>query len=132
MVHTSEGGPVQADDGRPAAGEVKLQFKQTLPNDTETFPALAGNPFVNGGDPDSLINIVLNGGTRPPTNKAPTAFAMSSFRDRLNDQEVADVLTFFAPVGGTRAPPSLPPKSRDCAWLLVDLLRQTWPQPQTW
>ena len=72
---------------------------------TETFPALAGNPVVNARDPLSLINIVLNGGTVPPTSKAPTHFTMPSFGDRLRDQEVADILTFIRSSWGNSAPP---------------------------
>lgn len=62
---------------------------------TETFPALAGNPVVNGPDPTSLIHIVLSGAMMPGTHAAPTRFAMPPFGDRLSDQEVADVVTFI-------------------------------------
>lgn len=74
----------------------------------ETFPTLAGNPAVNGGDPSSLIAIVLNGGAMPGTAKAPTRFAMPPFADRLTDQEVADVVTFIRSSWGNKGSPVTP------------------------
>ncbi len=69
----------------------------------ETFPALAGNPVVNDGDPSSLINIVLKGGSMAGTAKAPTQFTMPPFADRLSDQEVADIVTFIRSSWGNNA-----------------------------
>jgi DNA-binding ferritin-like protein/mono/diheme cytochrome c family protein len=60
----------------------------------DTFPALAGNPVVNVDDPTSLIHIVLTGGMIPSTKVEPTHFTMPPFRDRLTDQEVANMLSF--------------------------------------
>jgi mono/diheme cytochrome c family protein len=59
-----------------------------------TFPALAGNPVVNGAAPDSLIRLVLRGSTMPVGRDAPTQFSMPAFDNRLSDQEVAEVLSF--------------------------------------
>jgi mono/diheme cytochrome c family protein len=70
---------------------------------TDTFPALAGNPVVNSADPSSLIHIVLNGATIPPTAKAPTPFTMPPFGERLSDQEVSDVVTFIRSSWGNKA-----------------------------
>jgi mono/diheme cytochrome c family protein len=69
----------------------------------QTFPSLAGNPVVNGDDPSSLINIVLNGATVPPTNREPTHLTMPPFRDRLTDEQVSDVVTFIRSNWGNRA-----------------------------
>jgi mono/diheme cytochrome c family protein len=60
-----------------------------------TFPALAGNPVVNAADASSLINIVLQGARTPPTATAPTSFTMPGFADRLNDEEIAQIVTFI-------------------------------------
>jgi mono/diheme cytochrome c family protein len=73
-----------------------------------TFPALAGNPVVNGADPSSLINIVLNGASMPQTAGAPTPFAMPPFRDRLSDQEASDVVTFIRSSWGNKGAPVTP------------------------
>jgi len=70
---------------------------------TQVFPALAGNPVVNGGDPTSLIHLVLAGGTMPGAQTAPTQFTMPPFDRRLSDQEVADVLSFVRASWGNRA-----------------------------
>jgi len=68
-----------------------------------TFPALAGNPVVNAADPSSLIHIVLSGGTVPSTGSEPTAFTMPGFKNRLTDQEIADVLNFIRSSWGNDA-----------------------------
>lgn len=59
------------------------------------FPPLAGNPTLMDKDPGSLILIVLRGATVAPTEKAPSALTMPGFGHVLNDQEVADVVTFI-------------------------------------
>ncbi|WP_243443918.1 cytochrome c [Asaia prunellae] len=59
------------------------------------FPPLAGNPTLMDKDPGSLILIVLRGATVVPTQKAPSALTMPGFGHVLNDQEVADVVTFI-------------------------------------
>ena len=71
---------------------------------TETFPALAQSTVVNTQDPSSLIHIVLTGAEMPWTSAAPTHYAMPGFAHRLNDQEVADVLTFVRSSWGNKAP----------------------------
>ncbi|MET0331140.1 MAG: cytochrome c [Dyella sp.] len=60
----------------------------------QTFPALAGNPVVNGAAPDSLIRLVLRGSTMPAGRDAPTQFSMPAFDSRLSDQDIAEVLSF--------------------------------------
>lgn len=67
------------------------------------FPALAGNPVVNGTDPTSLIHLVLTGGTMPGTQTAPTQFSMPPFAQRLSDEEIAQMLSFVRSSWGNRA-----------------------------
>nr|WP_246500148.1 cytochrome c [Pseudomonas cyclaminis] len=62
---------------------------------TQVFPALAGNPVVQTEDPTSLIHIVLVGGTVPSTQAAPSNFTMPAFAWRLNNQQVAAVVSFI-------------------------------------
>ncbi|ALL68506.1 putative diheme cytochrome c-553 [Paraburkholderia caribensis MBA4] len=69
-----------------------------------TFPGLAGNPVVNSENPDSLINIVLNGSDEVTTVATPTRFTMPAFGDRLSDAQVADVVTFIRSSWGNSAP----------------------------
>ncbi|KXV40519.1 alcohol dehydrogenase [Gluconobacter japonicus] len=68
------------------------------------FPPLAGNPVVMGKDPASLVHIVQVGATLPKTETAPSAFTMPDFMHRLNDQQVADVVTFIRHAWGNNAP----------------------------
>jgi mono/diheme cytochrome c family protein len=72
------------------------------------FPALAGNPVVAGATPTSLINIVLDGSRRPVTEGAPSALAMPTLAWKLNDQQVADVLSFIRSSWGNNAPAVTP------------------------
>jgi mono/diheme cytochrome c family protein len=72
------------------------------------FPALAGNPVVQGQNPSSLINIVLGGARRPVTAGAPSALVMPTLAWKLNDRQVADVLTFIRSSWGNTAPAVTP------------------------
>lgn len=68
----------------------------------QVFPALAGNPVLNVDDPQSLIRLVLEGGTLPSTHAAPTSFSMPPLGWRLSDDEVAQVLSFVRSAWGNR------------------------------
>lgn len=68
-----------------------------------TFPALAGNPAVNGSDATSLIHIVLEGSAMPSAQVAPTQFAMPAFGARLSDADVAEVVSFIRSSWGNNA-----------------------------
>lgn len=61
---------------------------------TRVFPALGGNPVVQGADPTSLIHVLLTGNALMGTKTAPSTITMPGFGWRLSDQEVADVSTF--------------------------------------
>ena len=69
------------------------------------LPPLAGNPTVLGGDPASLINLVLNGSTPLVVKGTPDAYRMPQFRLQLTDQEIADVVTFIRGGWGNQASP---------------------------
>lgn len=68
------------------------------------FPELRGNPVVLSEDPTSLIHIVLTGYTLPGVNGAPSSITMPPFGWRLNDQQVADVVSFIRSSWGNKAP----------------------------
>ncbi|SDH26156.1 Cytochrome c, mono-and diheme variants [Paraburkholderia steynii] len=61
---------------------------------TRVFPALGGNPVVQGNDATSLIHVLLAGSTLEGTKTAPSSITMPPFGWRLSDQEVADVANF--------------------------------------
>jgi mono/diheme cytochrome c family protein len=68
------------------------------------FPRLALSSTVNAQDPTSLINIVLHGASMPATHTAPTVFTMPSFAQRLDDRQIASVVTFIRSAWGNAAP----------------------------
>ena len=70
---------------------------------TKTFPSLAANTAVLADDPSSLINIVLNGGKMAVTRDAITGLTMPGFAWRLDDQQVAEVVTFIRHSWGNTA-----------------------------
>jgi mono/diheme cytochrome c family protein len=67
------------------------------------LPPLAGNPAVLDVSPSSLINITLNGSARVVVNGLPDAYRMPQSRVLLNDQDVADVVTFIRKGWGNNA-----------------------------
>ena len=72
------------------------------------FPTFAGNALVQQADATSLIRVVLAGSQAVATHAAPTAPAMPSLAWRLNDAQVADVLTYVRNTWGNAAPPVAP------------------------
>ena len=75
---------------------------------SRTFPALAHSSVVAATDATSLIRIVLQGAAMPYTIQAPSALAMPRFDWRLNDENVADVLSFVRASWGNTAAPITP------------------------
>jgi mono/diheme cytochrome c family protein len=69
------------------------------------FPRLAKAPLVQSDDPTSLIRVVLVGSRAGATAAAPTSPAMPSFAWNLDDQQVADVLTYIRNAWGNAAQP---------------------------
>lgn len=58
------------------------------------FPALAGNRAVNLANPANLVQIVRHGGYSPATAGNPRPYGMPPFGQRLDDAEIAAVLTY--------------------------------------
>ncbi|PCE33421.1 cytochrome c [Burkholderia ubonensis] len=72
---------------------------------TRVFPALGGNPVLQGDDPTSVIHVVLSGSALKGTRTAPSTFTMPPFGWRLSDQEVADVSNFVRTSWGNTGSP---------------------------
>jgi cbb3-type cytochrome c oxidase subunit III len=70
-----------------------LKSGQGLPG---TFPALAKNSFVVG-DPKPVLTTVLNG-------RKGTLGQMPSWKDKLDNQQVAAVVTYIRQAWSNRAP----------------------------
>jgi mono/diheme cytochrome c family protein len=67
------------------------------------MPPLAGNPAVLDADPSSLINLVLNGAEPLVVKGVPDAYRMPQFRIQMNDEHIADVLSFVRSAWGNNA-----------------------------
>ena len=67
------------------------------------FPPLAANPVVQQASAETLIRVVLAGTQAAQTARAPTAAAMPSFAWRLDDAQVADILTYIRNAWGNAA-----------------------------
>jgi mono/diheme cytochrome c family protein len=67
------------------------------------IPALAGNPAVLDPDPVSLINITLNGSAPVVVSGDPDFYRMASFRSLLDDQQIADIISFVRTAWGNQA-----------------------------
>jgi mono/diheme cytochrome c family protein len=71
--------------------------------DPHLFPRLAGSALVQSDDPSTLIRVVLQGTRAASTPSAPTAPAMPAFHWKLNDAQVAAVLTYIRNSWGNTA-----------------------------
>jgi len=69
------------------------------------FPRLAGSALVQSDDPTTLVRVVLHGTRSVSTAGAPTAPAMPAFDWRLEDAQVAAVLTYVRNNWGNAAGP---------------------------
>jgi alcohol dehydrogenase (quinone), cytochrome c subunit len=67
------------------------------------MPPLAGNPAVLDGNPSSLVNLVLNGADPLVVKGVPDAYRMPQFRVQLNDEQIAQVLSFVRGAWGNDA-----------------------------
>ncbi len=67
-------------------------------------PPLAGNPGVLDPDPSTLINMTLNGSLRIVSSEGPATTDMPYFRLLLDDQQIADVLSYIRSSWGNNAP----------------------------
>ena len=68
------------------------------------FPRLAGNAVVKQDDPTTLVRVILTGTRGAATDAAPTSPAMPSMGYRLNDSQLAAVVTYIRNAWGNAAP----------------------------
>jgi mono/diheme cytochrome c family protein len=69
------------------------------------FPRLADNAIVRQSDPTTLVRIILTGVRGAGTDAFPTSPAMPSFGYRLDDSQVAAVVTYIRNSWGNTASP---------------------------
>jgi mono/diheme cytochrome c family protein len=103
--------PVAADDARMKMGEAvyvdtcSACHVRSGAGIEHIFPKLAGNTVVNQDDPASLIRIIITGAQGAGTDKWPTAPSMPSLGYRLNDEQIAAVVTYVRNSFGNAAAP---------------------------
>ena len=73
--------------------------------ESRLFPRLAGSSSVQSDDATTLARVVLQGTRAVATSAAPTGPAMPAFDWRLNDAQVAAVLTYIRNSWGNAAAP---------------------------
>ncbi|MGQ7932400.1 c-type cytochrome [Paraburkholderia sp. D1E] len=71
----------------------------------QKYPRLAGNPAVLSASTTSLVRLLVEGGGSPHTEEGPEPSKMPAFADKLDDNEVAHVLTFIRNTWGNAAAP---------------------------
>ena len=69
--------------------------KDSGQGEVQLFSRLAGSSAVQSDDPTTLVRLVLHGTRAVSTSDAPTAPAMPAFDWRLDDTQVAAVLTYI-------------------------------------
>lgn len=67
------------------------------------IPALAGNPAVLAGRPESLVRIVVEGGRGPVTPETPQPMTMPGFAGTLTDVQMARALSYVRQSWGNDA-----------------------------
>jgi mono/diheme cytochrome c family protein len=85
------------------AGNCQSCHRETGAAAPPFVPPLAGNPTVMDKDAASLINLVLNGSAPLVVKGRPDAYRMPQFRDQLNDQQIAEIVTFIRDGWGNHA-----------------------------
>lgn len=102
--------PAKPDQARMMAGEALYRDNCSACHGGDgsgagaLFPALTNNAIVAQGNTETLARLVLAGSQAVHTEHARTTPAMPSLAWRLNDQEIADVLTYVRNNWGNAAP----------------------------
>lgn len=69
------------------------------------FPQLKDSSSVHAAHADTLINVVLNGDRKPATPADQTGLRMPAFAEKLDDDDIADLVTYIRNAWGNRADP---------------------------
>ncbi len=66
------------------------------------FPALTGSSTIQAHEPASVVRIVLEGAAVPAAHDQRSYLAMPGFAQKLDDREVADVVSYIRNAWGNR------------------------------
>jgi mono/diheme cytochrome c family protein len=103
--------PVAASDNAMRAGAAIYKdscavcHRDAGTGEAHLFPRLAGSALVQSDDTATLVRVVLQGTRAASTPNMPTAPAMPAFDWRLDDAQVAAVLTYIRNSWGNAAAP---------------------------
>jgi mono/diheme cytochrome c family protein len=106
----SKPAPVPVDDSAMHAGAAIYKdscaacHRDNGEGESRLFPRLAGSALVQSDDPTTLARVVLQGSRAVSTSAMPTGPAMPAFDWRLNDAQVAAVITYIRDSWGNAAP----------------------------
>jgi mono/diheme cytochrome c family protein len=107
----SETASSAAENGAMRAGSAIYKdncaacHKDSGTGESDLFPRLAGSASVRSDDGTTLIRVTLQGARAVATSDKPTGPAMPAFDWRLNDAQVASVLTYIRNSWGNAAAP---------------------------
>lgn len=69
----------------------------------KVFPPLKGSSAIMAAEPDTLIMVLLKGARIPTTDEKPTGLQMPTFDAKLDDEQIADMLTYIRNAWGNHA-----------------------------
>ena len=69
------------------------------------LPPLAGAASLIAPEPDSAVNLVLNGALRVVADGVPDSYRMPAYRVQLRDDQIAEVLSFVRKAWGNNGAP---------------------------
>jgi mono/diheme cytochrome c family protein len=107
--HASNPAPVSANDTAMRTGAAIYKdscavcHRDSGTGERHLFPSLAGNALVQSDDPTTLVRVALQGSRAVATSAMPTGPAMPAFDWRLDDAQVAAVLTYIRNTWGNAA-----------------------------
>ncbi|MEO8808903.1 MAG: c-type cytochrome [Rhodanobacter sp.] len=67
------------------------------------FPPLKGSSAIQARKPDTVVRVVLDGAAIPATSSKPTGLKMPAFHDKLDNAQVAAVVSYIRNAWGNRA-----------------------------
>jgi mono/diheme cytochrome c family protein len=106
---TARPAPIAANDNAMRVGAAIYKdncavcHRDSGEGESHLFPRLAGSALVQSDDPTTLAHVVLQGTRAVATSVRPTAPAMPAFDWRLDDAQVASVLTYIRNSWGNAA-----------------------------
>jgi mono/diheme cytochrome c family protein len=71
----------------------------------EFFAVLDGSNKLNADDPTTVLRIILEGAQAKPTAARPTPLSMPAYHWKLDDDEIADLVTYLRSAWSNRAAP---------------------------